>query len=70
MMPALCAVIPMACAAISAAGAELPAIPGLTLTELRVPSSVDGAEQPIVVGVPDAYDGTEPTPLLVGLHTW
>ena len=70
MTPTLCAVIPMACAAISAAGAELPEIPGLTLTELRLPSSVDGVEQPVVVGVPDGYDGAEPVPLLVGLHTW
>jgi len=63
------ALLPMACAAL-AATAELPQIPGLTLTEVRLPSSVDGAEQPIVVGVPEAYDPGTPTPLLVGLHTW
>jgi len=68
--PALCAVIPVACAAFAAQGAELPEIPGLTLTELRLPSSVDGAEQPMVVGVPESYDAAQPTPLLMGLHTW
>ncbi len=69
-MRALCALMPMACAAISSTAAELPEIPGLTLTELRLPSSVDGVEQPVVVGVPGDYDGSAPAPLLVGLHTW
>jgi len=52
------------------AAEPLPEIPGLTLAEATIPSSVDGAEQPVVIGVPDDYDPGEPTPLLVGLHTW
>ncbi len=49
--------------------AELPAIPGLSLTEGVVPSSLDGAPQPVIIGVPEQPCAT-PTPLLVGLHTW
>ncbi len=53
-----------------ASAAQLPDVPGIRLTEAAVPSSVDGAPQPIVVGVPEGYDPATPTPLLVGLHTW
>jgi len=70
MIRAAYAMLPVACAAMSAGAAELPEIPGLTLAEVHIPSSVDGVAQPVVVGVPDGYDGSEPTPLLVGLHTW
>ena len=48
---------------------ELPQIPGLRLSQVSVPSSLDGAAQPIIIGVPETPCAT-PTPLLVGLHTW
>lgn len=63
------ALVPVACAA-AAAMTELPQIPGLTLSEVHIPSSVDGTAQPAVVGVPHGYEPTTPVPLLVGLHTW
>ncbi len=50
--------------------APLPDVEGLTWEELRLTSTLDGAEQPIVVGVPDTYEPGRPTPLLVALHTW
>lgn len=62
------ALLPVACATLAAG--ELPQIPGLRLTVVRLPSSMDGVEQPLVVGVPEGYDPNTPTPLLVGLHTW
>ena len=62
------ALLPVACATLAAG--ELPQIPGLRLTAVRLPSSMDGVEQPLVVGVPEGYDPNTPTPLLVGLHTW
>lgn len=60
----------MALSAALAADEPLPTVPGITLQDLRIPSSVDGKEQPIIVGVPDKYDPATPTPLLVGVHTW
>ncbi|MGC9316565.1 MAG: alpha/beta hydrolase family protein [Armatimonadota bacterium] len=51
-------------------GAELPRLPGIELAEASVPSSIDGRNQPIIIGVPDSYEPGTPTPLLVGLHTW
>ncbi len=50
--------------------AALPRIPQLELTEVRIPSSVDGRGQPVVVGVPATYAAGTVLPLLVGLHTW
>ncbi len=50
--------------------AELPEIEGIRLRQLRIPSSVDGAEQPVVIGIPEGYDPATQTPLLIGLHTW
>jgi poly(3-hydroxybutyrate) depolymerase len=50
--------------------APLPEVEGLTWEELRLTSTFDGAEQPIVVGVPDTHESGRPTPLLVALHTW
>jgi poly(3-hydroxybutyrate) depolymerase len=64
-----CAAI-LAMAAVQAADEPLPAVPGIALEEVRVKSSVDGKEQPAIVGVPDGYDVAKPTPLLVGVHTW
>ncbi|MCE5237847.1 prolyl oligopeptidase family serine peptidase [bacterium] len=72
MRPRSCAVL-LACVVMSAALAAdepVPTVPGITLQDLRVPSSVDGKEQPVIVGVPDKYDPAQPTPLLVGVHTW
>ncbi|MHB8993992.1 MAG: alpha/beta hydrolase family protein [Armatimonadota bacterium] len=60
----------LAMAAVKAAEEPLPTVPGIKLEELRLKSSVDGKEQPIIVGVPDGYDAAKPTPLLVGVHTW
>lgn len=60
----------LAAAALGAADEPLPEIEGITLTEATVISSLDGTEQPVVIGVPDGYDAGTPTPLLVGLHTW
>jgi poly(3-hydroxybutyrate) depolymerase len=53
-------------------GAEekLPEVAGLEATVVKIPSSVDGVEQPCIIGVPASYDPETPTPLLVGLHTW
>jgi len=50
--------------------APLPAIERIDLSEARIPSTVDGQEQPIVVGVPESYEEGKALPLLVGLHTW
>ena len=50
--------------------AELPAIEGIELSEISIPSSVDGKPQPVVVGVPESYEEGAATPLLVGMHTW
>ena len=38
--------------------------------EVKVKSSVDGKEQPVIVQVPEGYTGEREVPLLVGLHTW
>lgn len=54
---------------ITIANASLPSIPGLRLLEAALPSSLDGAVQPLIIGVPEPPCAT-PTPLLVGLHTW
>ena len=53
-----------------AADESPPAIDGITLTVTSVTSTVDGSDQPVIVGVPESYDPGTPTPLLVGLHTW
>jgi len=50
--------------------AELPQVPGASVTEVQVTSSLDGTEQPCVVVVPDDCDPAQPTPLLIGMHTW
>ena len=52
------------------AGQELESVPGLSAEVVQITSSLDGTEQPCIVGVPDGYDPDKPTPLLVGLHTW
>ena len=57
-------------AAALAADDALPEIDGIALEEITVTSSLDGTEQPAIIGVPDGYDPATPTPLLVGLHTW
>lgn len=56
--------------AIAAADEPLPEVTGITLSEVMITSSMDGTEQPVIVGVPDSYQPGTPTPLLVGLHTW
>lgn len=43
-------------------------VAGLAAREVRLPSSADGHEQPVLIGVPET--GEAPRPLLVGLHTW
>lgn len=48
----------------------LPDVQGVTWQELRLTSTFDGAEQPVIVGVPDSYKAGRTTPLLIGLHTW
>ncbi len=58
------------CATSGADEQELPRVEGLTATVVNTVSSMDGTEQPCIVGVPDNYDPQTPTPLLVGLHTW
>lgn len=63
MIPALWAVA-------GAGAAQLPQIPGLTLTIETIPSSMDGTQQSVVVGIPEGYDGSSSLPLLIGLHTW
>ncbi len=50
--------------------APLPEVEGLTWQERRLTSTFDGAEQPVIIGVPDSYEVGERTPLLVALHTW
>ncbi|MGD9496888.1 MAG: alpha/beta hydrolase family protein [Armatimonadota bacterium] len=64
------ALLPVAWAVVAADPAPLPQVPGIVLTEVELPSSLDGVAQPVIVGVPESYDGSRPTPLLVGLHTW
>jgi pimeloyl-ACP methyl ester carboxylesterase len=48
---------------------SLPSIAGLRLSEARLPSSLDGALQPLIIGLPERPCAV-PTPLLVGLHSW
>jgi poly(3-hydroxybutyrate) depolymerase len=48
---------------------DLPPVEGLQLHAVMIPSTLDGAPQPVIIGVPDRPAAT-PTPLLVGLHTW
>ena len=54
--------------------AELPQFDGYNLYEVTVVSSVDGSEEPVIVGHPDNIGrgdkDHEPRPLLVGLHSW
>ncbi|MGM0491741.1 MAG: alpha/beta hydrolase family protein [Armatimonadota bacterium] len=57
-------------AALSGGDQLLPDVDGISLTETTVTSSLDGTEQPVIIGVPDGYRAGTPTPLLVGLHTW
>ncbi len=58
----------------SPAAAELPQLDGYNLYEATFVSSVDGSEEPVIVGHPDNIPhgdkGHEPRPLLVGLHSW
>lgn len=56
--------------AASMQAAELPAVPGASVTEVQITSSLDGTPQPSVVVVPDACDPGTPAPLLIGMHTW
>ena len=51
-------------------GADLPLVPGLRLSEITIPSSMDGKDQLVVIGVPEVYAEGKATALLVGLHTW
>lgn len=51
-------------------GTHLPVVQGLTLSEVRIPSSVDGKLQSVVCGAPEPEKTGEKLPLLVGLHTW
>lgn len=60
----------LATAALGAGGEPLPEVEGIELIETTVTSTADGSEQPVIIGVPDGYDEAQPTPLLVGLHTW
>ncbi|MEN6549776.1 MAG: prolyl oligopeptidase family serine peptidase [Armatimonadia bacterium] len=55
---------------VDASAQNLPPIKGMTLSEVTLPSSLDGKQQPVIVGVPENLDATKPTPLLVGIHTW
>ncbi|MBD3292816.1 MAG: prolyl oligopeptidase family serine peptidase [Armatimonadia bacterium] len=64
------AAVALAAAALTADAEPLPEIDGISLTETTVTSSLDGSEQPVIVGVPDTYDDAIPTALLIGLHTW
>jgi len=50
--------------------ADVPAVPGATATEVQIRSSMDDSLQPAVMVVPDGYDPSTPTPLLIGMHTW
>ncbi len=70
MRQSICLMAPAIWAAMGASAAELPQIPGLTLAVETIPSSMDGTPQPVVVGIPEGYDGSHPLPLLIGLHTW
>jgi len=54
---------------ITVTDSPLPSIAGLQLCAARVPSTLDGALQPVIVGAPE-QPCAMPTPLLVGLHTW
>lgn len=56
--------------AVCADAADLPRVEGMALEEVRIPSSADGKQQPIIIGVPEAYEEATALPLLVGLHTW
>ncbi len=49
---------------------DLPAVDGLRWVEQPVKSTLDGTMQPNLIGVPEAYNGQAPLPLLIGLHTW
>ena len=53
---------------------ELPEHPNYTLAEVSVVSSVDGSEEPVIIGHPaDVKPGernVEARPLLVGIHSW
>ena len=57
-----------------AAGVELPEYPNYTLSEVSVVSSVDGSEEPVIIGHPaDVKPGkmnVAARPLLVGVHSW
>ncbi len=58
----------------NAAAAELPQLDGYNLYEASVVSSLDGSEEPVIVGHPAAIapgdKDHEPRPLLVGVHSW
>ncbi|MFP4249857.1 MAG: alpha/beta hydrolase family protein [Armatimonadota bacterium] len=69
-MLAITAAAILVAAALSSGDPSLPEVDGITLTEATITSSVDGTEQPVIIGVPDSYRAGTPTPLLVGLHTW
>ena len=62
--------IPLCMLNMTAQAAPLPDIAGLTWHETELTSTLDGATQPIIIGVPDSYEPGAPTPLLVALHTW
>ncbi len=50
---------------------SMPDIAGIKLKELTIPSSYDGARQPLIIGVPESYkEPDDARPLLVGLHSW
>ena len=57
-----------------AAAVELPQHPNYTLAEVSVVSSVDGSEEPVIIGYPSAVKAgemnVEARPLLVGIHSW
>jgi poly(3-hydroxybutyrate) depolymerase len=49
---------------------NLPAVKSIALSQVSIPSSLDGKSQPVIVGVPESLDATRPAPLVVGIHTW
>jgi dienelactone hydrolase len=57
-----------------AAAVELPKHPNYTLSEVTVVSSVDGSEEPVIIGHPAEVEPGESDvaarPLLVGIHSW
>lgn len=58
------------CLIVDSSAQNLPTVKGITLSEVAIPSSLDGKPQPVIVGIPEGLDATKLTPLVVGIHTW